>query len=189
MKDELVGIVSWGIPCGMGLPDGYAKISLLHDWIVKKMNSKWYGFDIRKMMTFNKNRVWKKLKSNLCISILSCVVISFWSLSPAFLLKLLLHKMKKTNCVFSQLLHHKKPCLKYEGELILNFFSNFNWHEVRNNTDIENFIGIRSMRTDLHDHYFVINSLRDHLLCSWAKKGFSINWRSQHRIVWIKFQI
>lgn len=39
MRDELVGIVSWGIPCGMGLPDGFAKISLLYDWIEWKMKS------------------------------------------------------------------------------------------------------------------------------------------------------
>lgn len=35
--NKLVGIASWLFPCGHGLPDGYAKISHLYDWIEGKI--------------------------------------------------------------------------------------------------------------------------------------------------------
>lgn len=29
----LIGIVSWGVPCGVGMPDIYTKVSSYKDWI------------------------------------------------------------------------------------------------------------------------------------------------------------
>ena len=29
----LIGIISWGVPCSMGYPDVYTRITSYHDWI------------------------------------------------------------------------------------------------------------------------------------------------------------
>lgn len=38
-KIELVGIVSFGIPCAKGYPDAYTRVSFYVDWINATMNS------------------------------------------------------------------------------------------------------------------------------------------------------
>lgn len=32
-KGQLVGIVSWGVPCAQGVPDGFTRISTFLPWI------------------------------------------------------------------------------------------------------------------------------------------------------------
>lgn len=36
---QLAGAVSWGVPCGVGAPDVFARISSHHGWIVSVLNS------------------------------------------------------------------------------------------------------------------------------------------------------
>lgn len=36
---QLAGAVSWGVPCGVGSPDVFARISSHHAWIVQNLNS------------------------------------------------------------------------------------------------------------------------------------------------------
>lgn len=35
-RGKLIGIVSWGIPCAMGFPDVYTRISFFLDWILSE---------------------------------------------------------------------------------------------------------------------------------------------------------
>lgn len=38
-NNQLAGAVSWGVPCGVGSPDVFARISSHHPWIVQILNS------------------------------------------------------------------------------------------------------------------------------------------------------
>lgn len=38
-NDKLVGVVNWGIPCALGYPDAYAKVSYLYDWVQEQIAS------------------------------------------------------------------------------------------------------------------------------------------------------
>ncbi|XP_031627817.1 trypsin-3-like [Contarinia nasturtii] len=32
-QNKLIGVVNWGVPCALGYPDAYAKVSYLYDWV------------------------------------------------------------------------------------------------------------------------------------------------------------
>jgi secreted trypsin-like serine protease len=38
LDGALIGIVSWGVPCGKGLPDVYTRVSPFKDWIDKTID-------------------------------------------------------------------------------------------------------------------------------------------------------
>ncbi|XP_055321372.1 chymotrypsin-1-like [Sitodiplosis mosellana] len=38
-NNKLIGVVNWGVPCAMGYPDAYAKVSFLYDWVKNKTES------------------------------------------------------------------------------------------------------------------------------------------------------
>lgn len=38
-ENELVGVVNWAEGCGLGLPEGYGKISYFYDWIEDKIRT------------------------------------------------------------------------------------------------------------------------------------------------------
>lgn len=37
VSGELVGLVSWGIPCGQGYPDVFTRVSEFSGWVKEKM--------------------------------------------------------------------------------------------------------------------------------------------------------
>lgn len=34
-NDQLIGVVSWAVPCAFGVPDGYMRVSVFTEWIEK----------------------------------------------------------------------------------------------------------------------------------------------------------
>jgi len=38
-NNKLIGVVNWGVPCALGYPDAYAKVSYLYNWVSNKTQS------------------------------------------------------------------------------------------------------------------------------------------------------
>lgn len=39
MSQVLVGVMSWVVPCGTGVPDAYARVSSHYEWIVAALTT------------------------------------------------------------------------------------------------------------------------------------------------------
>lgn len=39
LGNQVVGVVNFGVPCALGYPDAFAKVSYLYDWVQDKMNN------------------------------------------------------------------------------------------------------------------------------------------------------
>lgn len=35
--NKVIGVVNFGVPCGMGYPDAYGRVSYLYDWVKQHM--------------------------------------------------------------------------------------------------------------------------------------------------------